>query len=100
MTKAGFWLNVVLGTLGLIAFVSMTGVFGYKWLATDEPNRSYGAGGSRGGTTFVGEMTNMILTFVFGAIALFGIWLMVTTVRSHLRPKQQHGPVDQIIADI
>ena len=40
---------------------------------------------------FAGETTNMILTFVFGALALFGIWLTVTTVRSHLRPKQEHG---------
>jgi hypothetical protein len=83
VTKAGFWLNVVLGTLGIIAFVSMTGVFGYKWLVEDEPNRSFGAGGSRGGTSFAGETTNMVLTFVFGGIALFWIWVFVTSVRKH-----------------
>ena len=38
MSKAGLWLNIVLATLGTIAFVSLAGFFGYKWLASDEPN--------------------------------------------------------------
>lgn len=87
MSKAGLWLNAAIATFGIVAFVSLAGFFGYKWLAYDEPNRSFGAGGSRGGTSFAGETTNMILTSVFGGIAWFGIWLTVTTVRSHLRLK-------------
>jgi hypothetical protein len=96
MTKAGLWLNAALATLGIVAFLSIAGFCGYKWLAYDEPNRSFGAGGSRGGTSFAGETTNMILTFVFGGIALFGIWLTATTVRSHLRPKQEHRPLPTV----
>ena len=28
MTKSGFWLNVVLGTLGIVALLTLAGVFG------------------------------------------------------------------------
>jgi len=91
VTKGGFWLNVVLGTLGIIAFVTMTAVCGYKWLAEDEPNRAYGAGGSRGGTSFSGETTSMVLTFVFGGIALVLVVLAVTSVRRVWPTLQAHG---------
>lgn len=86
MTKAGLWLNAVIATVGIIAFVSMTGFFGYKWLATDEPNRAHHCGsGSRGGLCLEGEAINMILTFVFGGITLVAIVLCVQGIRSHRR---------------
>jgi hypothetical protein len=96
VTKAGLWINIAIASVGTVAFASLAGFFGYKWLASDEPNRSFGTGGSRGGTSFTGETTNMILTFVFGGIAFLGIWLTVTTVRSHLRPKQEHHPLPNV----
>jgi hypothetical protein len=96
VTKAGFWLNVVLGTLGIVALVSMTGVFGYKWLAIDEQNRAYACGtGKGGGLCLTGETTNMVLTFVFGGIAVILIVLTVTSVRKHWPTVQEpHGRQD------
>ncbi|OBK14482.1 hypothetical protein [Mycobacterium asiaticum] len=86
MTKAGLWLNAVLAAVGIAAFLVMAGIFGYKWLARDEVNRSYSCGsGSRGGTCFEGEATNMVLTFVFGGLAVLGIVLCVQVIRSHRR---------------
>lgn len=90
MSKPGLWLNAVITLLGLIAFASLAGVFGYKWLASDEPNRSSTCGsGSRGGACFSGETTNMVLTFVFAGILLIGIVLCVMTVRSHRRTERE-----------
>jgi hypothetical protein len=85
MTKAGLWLNSVIAAVGIVAFISAAAVCGYKWLATDEPNRSFGTGGSRGGTSFTGETTYMILTFVFGGVAVIGIVLTAMAIRSHMR---------------
>jgi hypothetical protein len=66
-------------------------VFGYKWLARDEPNASYACGsGSRGGRCFSGEITNMVLTFVWAGIALLAIVGLVMMVRSRRRTEQQH----------
>ena len=84
MTKAGFVLNAVLASVGIVAFVVLAGVFGYKWLGRDEPNDAYSCGsGTRGGTCFSGETTNMVLTCVFAGIAVIGIVLFVKSVRSH-----------------
>ncbi|OBI85998.1 hypothetical protein [Mycobacterium asiaticum] len=86
MTKAGLWLNAILATIGIAAFVFIAGFFGYKWLARDEVNRSYSCGsGSRGGTCFEGEAVNMLLTFVFGGLAVLGIVLLVRSIRFHRR---------------
>ena len=84
MTKAGFWLNVTIASLGVAGFAVAAGVFGYKWLAHDEANTSYACGsGSRSGTCFEGETTNMILAMVFAAIAVAGIVLTVGAIRHH-----------------
>ena len=88
MTKAGLWLNAALATLGIVVFVAAASFCGYKWLANDEPNRVSGSGGSRGGTSFSGDTTNMILTFVFGVVAVILIVLTVMSVRSHLRTQR------------
>ncbi|OBJ48418.1 hypothetical protein [Mycobacterium sp. 1423905.2] len=83
MTRTGFWLNVALATLGVVAFAALAGLFGYKWLAHDEPDRSHACGtGSRGGVCLEGETTNMVLTFVFGGVALTGIVLCARVARS------------------
>lgn len=82
MTKAGFWLNAVLAGAGIAAFAVASGVFGYKWLALDEPNRSYHCGsGSRGGVCFSGENVNIVLTLLFGALAVAGIVLCARYAR-------------------
>ncbi|MCT7657647.1 hypothetical protein [Mycobacterium deserti] len=92
MTKAGFWLNTVIATLGIVAFVSLAGFFGYKWLANDEANRSYACGtGTRGGTCFEGETTNVVLTFVFAGLALVGIVLCTVVARSRGRTEPARG---------
>jgi hypothetical protein len=84
VTKGGLWLNTVIAAIGLVAFVSLAGFFGYKWLADEEADRSYSCGsGTRGGTCFEGETTNMVLTFVFGGIALAGVVLCMRVARSH-----------------
>ncbi|OBI80536.1 hypothetical protein [Mycobacterium asiaticum] len=89
MTKAGLWLNAVLATAGIVAFLVMAGFFGYKWLAHDEENRAYACGsGTRGGTCFEGETVNMVLTFVFGGIAVLGIVLLVHSIRHHRRAEE------------
>ena len=90
MTKAGLWLNAVLASLGIGAFVAIAAFFGYKWLAHDEANRAYACGsGSRGGTCLEGEATNMALCFLFAAIALVGIVLTIKAVRSQLRADRE-----------
>lgn len=84
MTKAGFVLNAVLASVGIVAFVVLAGVFGYKWLGRDEPNDAYSCGsGTRGGTCFSGETANIVLTCAFAGIAVIGIVLFVKSMRSH-----------------
>jgi hypothetical protein len=90
MTKAGFWLNATIASLGCAGFVIATAFFGYKWLAHDEANRSYACGsGSRGGTCFTGETTNMVMTFVFGAVAIAGLVLTVQAFRARGRSPRE-----------
>lgn len=84
MTKAGFWLNMVIATVGIAAFAALACLFGYKWLARDETNRSYSCGtGTHGGTCFEGETINSVLTFVFATLAVTGIVLCVRAARSY-----------------
>lgn len=86
MTRGGLILNTVIAGLGILGFTAVAVVFGYKWLASDEANRAYSCGsGTRSGTCFEGETTNMILTFVFGGLAIAGILLTVSALRKHLR---------------
>lgn len=93
MTKAGLWLNAVLATVGIVAFLAMAGFFGYKWLAHDEDNRAYACGsGTRSGTCVEGETINMILTFVFGGITVLGIVLLVHSIRHHRRTRESAHP--------
>jgi len=90
MTKAGLWLNVALAGLGIVAFTVATVVMGYKWLATDEADRAYACGsGSRGGLCTTGETTFMVLTFVFGALAVGLVSLLIWSVRSEQRKARQ-----------
>ena len=95
MTKAEFWRNAVLAALGIANFVALAGLFGYKWLARDELNHSYACGiGSWNGTCFAGEAMNIVLSFVFTGIAVFGIVLTVRAVRTHAWAdnEHRHGP--------
>lgn len=86
MTKAGFWLNATIASIGILAFVCAAGFFGYKWLAFDEADRSYHCGsGSRGGLCFEGETTNMLLAFLFAAMAVATIMLCVKPFRDYRR---------------
>ena len=97
MTKSGRWLNLGIATLGVLIFVPLAVVFGYKWLAADEADRSYACGsGTRSGTCFTGETTNMTLTFVFAGIAVFGVVLTVWMARS--RPRSQAGDTSGLSA--
>lgn len=90
MTKAGLWLNLSIGALGIVAFTAASAVMGYKWLATDEADRAYACGsGSRGGLCTSGETTNMVLTFVFGALAVVFALLLIWGVRSERRKARQ-----------
>lgn len=90
MTKAGLWLNASIAVLGIVGFTVATAVMGYKWLATDEADRAYACGsGSRGGLCTTGETTFMVLTFVFGALAIGLILLLIWGVRSERRKARQ-----------
>ncbi|MFI5510147.1 hypothetical protein ACIA48_21990 [Mycobacterium sp. NPDC051804] len=93
MTKAGLWLNVSIAVLGIVAFTVATAVMGYKWLGTDEANRVYACGsGSRGGLCTTGETTFMVLTIVFGALAIGLILLLIWGVRSERRKARRSSP--------
>ncbi|MDT5138448.1 MAG: hypothetical protein QOD58_2710 [Mycobacterium sp.] len=82
-SKAEFWRNAVFAALGIAAFAALAGFFGYKWLARDEVNRSYACSiGSWDGVCFAGEAMNMVLSFVFTGIAVFGIVFTVRAVRA------------------
>ena len=90
MTKAGLWLNVALAGMGIVAFTVAKAVMGYKWLATDEADRAYACGsGSRGGLCTTGETTFMVLTFVFGALTVALVLLLIWGVRSERRKARQ-----------
>lgn len=90
MTKAGLWLNVSIGALGIVAFTAASAVMGYKWLTTDEADRAYACGsGSRTGLCTSGETTNMVLTFVFGALAVAFALLLIWAVRSERHKARQ-----------
>jgi hypothetical protein len=92
MTKAGLWLNLSIGALGIVAFTAASAVMGYKWLVTDEADRAYACGsGSRGGLCTSGETTNMVLTLVFGALAVVFALLLIWGVRSERRKARQSG---------
>jgi NADH:ubiquinone oxidoreductase subunit 3 (subunit A) len=95
MTKAGLWLNATIATLGIVAFTVAAVVMGYKWLATDEADRAYACGsGSRGGLCTSGETTNMVLTLVFGALAVSLVLLLIWGVRSERRKaRQSHSQI-------
>ena len=74
---------MVIAALGIAAFAALAGFFGYKWLAHDELNRSYACKiGSWDGVCFAGEAMNMVLTFVFTGITVFGIVFTVRAVRA------------------
>ena len=86
MTKAGFWLNATIASLGIAAFTVAAAVFGYKWLAYDEADRSYACGsGSRSGICTAGETTNMVLALVFAALAIVTIVLCVKPIRERAK---------------
>ena len=86
VTKAGLWLNGSIAVLGIVGFTVATAVMGYKWLSADEADRAYACGsGSRGGLCTTGETTFMVLTFVFGALAIGLIVLLIWAVRSERR---------------
>lgn len=90
MTKAGLWLNASIAALGIVGFTVAAAVMGYKWLSTDEADRAYACGsGSRGGLCTTGETTYMVLTFVFGALAVGLIGLLIWGVRSEWRKARQ-----------
>ena len=90
MTKAGLWLNVTLGVLGIVAFTVAAAVMGFKWLGSDEADRAYACGsGSRGGLCTSGETTSMVLTLVFGGLAVGFVLLLVWGVRSERRKARQ-----------
>jgi uncharacterized membrane protein YhaH (DUF805 family) len=86
VTRLGFWLNMTIASVGVLAFVVLAGVFGYKWLAHDEPNEARHCGsGSRGGICFSGETTNIVLTLLFAGVAVVFVVLTVSSVRAHRR---------------
>jgi len=86
------WLNASIAALGIVGFTVAAAVMGYKWLGADEANRAYACGsGSRGGLCTTGETTFMILTFVFGALAVGLVLLLIWGVRSERRKARQSG---------
>jgi hypothetical protein len=86
VTRGGLILNSVLAGLGILGFTAVAVVFGYKWLASDEADRSYACGsGTRSGTCFEGETTNMVLFFVFTGLAVATILLTGNAIRTHRR---------------
>ena len=65
--------------------------FGYKWLYKDEPNVSYAC--DDGATCYSGETTNIILTLVFGAIAIgFAIATLWALLRFFRGPRYRPLP--------
>jgi hypothetical protein len=92
MTKAGLWLNASIAALGVVGFTVAAAVMGYKWLSTDDADRAYACGsGTRGGLCTSGETTNMVLTFVFGALAIGLIMLLIWGVLSEQRRKSRQS---------
>ena len=84
-------MNVAIATVGIVAFVAITGFFGYKWLAHDEPDRAHACGsGSRGGLCIEGETTNMVLTVVFGVITVVTVALLLKSARSYAANQKNH----------
>ncbi len=86
MTKAGLWVNASIAALGIVGFTVAAIVMGYKWLSADEADRAYACrSGSRVGLCTSGETTNMVLTLIFGALAVGLVLLLIWSVRSQRR---------------
>lgn len=90
MSKAGLWLNASIAVVGIIAFTVAAVIMGYKWVGEDEVDRAYACGsGSRGGLCTSGETTNMVLTLVFGVLAVGLTVLLTWGVRAERRKAQR-----------
>jgi hypothetical protein len=66
MKKSNWW-AMFLSFFGMVLLCApFAVVFGYQWLAFDEPNRKYECKG--GSTCWAGETVNMMLASIFGAL--------------------------------
>jgi ABC-type spermidine/putrescine transport system permease subunit II len=78
MTKSNWWAAF----LSLFALVLLSAplavLFGYKWLAFDEPNRTFTCKGTS--TCWAGETVNMLLASAFGAMAVICAGITVVIV--------------------
>lgn len=60
--------------------------FLYKWFGTDAPNRKYRCDGRHGtATCYSGESTNMFLGFMFTAIGVVFLLVLLGLIRSWRR---------------
>ena len=91
MTKSRRWALFIAVSAQMLWFIP-TVIFGYKWLAHDEPNVVRACkGGSR---CYSGETANIMLTSTFGAVALTAACVTIFIVcRKGLRPWHESAGV-------
>ena len=78
MKKSNWW-AMFLSVFALVLLCApFAVVFGYKWLALDEPDRTYACKG--GSTCWSGETVNIVLTSLFGAVALIATGITIVIV--------------------
>ena len=92
MTRKNWWAWFLSVSAMVLMTAPLAVLFGYKWLAFDEPNRRYACKG--GSTCWSGETVNVMLASVFGAFAVIfaGITIVVLHRWRRWRNKQQVQP--------
>lgn len=92
MTKSKWW-AVFLSVFALVLMSAPLAIlFGYKWLALDEPERTYTCKGSS--TCYAGETVNMMLASAFGAMVVIcaGITIVIVIRWRRWRDAQPPEP--------
>ena len=92
LTKPKWW-AAFLSVFALVPLSAPLAVlFGYMWLATDEPDRTYTCKGSS--TCYSGETVNMMLASAFGAMVVIcaGITIVVVIRWRRWRDAQPPQP--------
>ena len=91
MTKSRRWALFIAISAQMLWFIPAV-IFGYKWLARDEPNVVRPCKGSS--TCYSGETANIMLTSTAGAIALTAAGVTILVVcRKGLRPWHESAGV-------
>jgi ABC-type Fe3+ transport system permease subunit len=99
MTRRNWW-AFFLSFFGMALLTAPLAVFFvYKWLAFDEPDRTYSCKG--GSTCWSGETVNMMLASVFGAFAIIFAGITIVVISRWRRWRvAQRARLKELVAEL